>query len=122
MKRKPAEVFQAGRGCAGSAAGDLVEVKPLEFSGNGLGDQSVHGALDIPSDACECVLKRQIERLAKRMLHGSFNGRGELCGEGRSLIRRKSSGRCGDLGGEHFWRRRFVRPELRLGGGGRFVG
>ena len=119
MKRKPAEVFQAGRGALDQ--GDLVEVKPLEFLGNGLGDQSVHGALDIPSDACECVLKCQIERLAQRMLHSGFNGRGELCGEGRSLIRRKSGGRCGGLGGAHIWRRRFVRSDLRLGGSGCFV-
>lgn len=63
-EKKARRSFSGGPWCAGSAAGDLVEVKPLEFSGNGLGDQSVHGAFDIPSDACECVLKCQIERLA----------------------------------------------------------
>ena len=111
-EKKARRSFSGGPWCAGSAAGDLVEVKPLEFSGNGLGDQSVHGAFDIPSDACECVLKCQIERLAQRMLHGGFNGRSELCGDSRSLIRREPGGRCGGLGGEHFWRRRFVRPDL----------
>lgn len=57
-EKKARRSFSGGPWCIGSAASDLVKVKPLEFSGNSLGNESVHGALDIPSDACECVLKR----------------------------------------------------------------
>ena len=48
-KESPPKVFRLGRGALDQRPGDLVEVKPLEFLwGNGLGDQSVHGALDMP--------------------------------------------------------------------------